>query len=328
MKITIDPKDYMGGRITVMGIASILITWFRSGIVVPAGSWLEFFKVTGDIGVDLFLFASGVGIYLAVNKYASYWQYLFRRVRRVLIPYLCVCVPLYYYEMRMFGGGYSLLLKRILMLDFWTACNLESWYIASILTLYLITPFWIRLWKKYSWLHVGTFVAVLFCVAFLWDLPFFVNWKVFLGRIPVYLLGLTFGKLLLEKKTVTVSVPLLAVATVCGTLLVQACTGRLPRALPIEYKYIGYLPVALCLSLAFVRIPANKVTNYFGVRSLEIYLIFEKVQEILVSKPQMEMFMGKTGIALNLIILAITLICAEILRWICKLIDWVLNKLS
>ena len=140
MKITIDPKDYMGGRITVMGIAAILITWFHSGVIVPAGSLLELFKVTGDIGVDLFLFASGVGIYLAVNKYASYWQYLFRRVRRVLIPYLCVCVPLYYYEMRMFGGGYSLLLKRILMLDFWTACNLESWYIASILTLYLITP--------------------------------------------------------------------------------------------------------------------------------------------------------------------------------------------
>ena len=200
MKITIDPKDYMGGRITVMGIAAILITWFHSGVIVSAGSLLELFKVTGDIGVDLFLFASGVGIYLAVNKYASYWQYLFRRVRRVLIPYLCVCVPLYYYEMRMFGGGYSLLLKRILMLDFWTACNLESWYIASILTLYLITPFWIRLWKKYSWLHVGTFVAVLFCVAFLWDLPFFVNWKVFLGRIPVYLVGLTFGKLLLEKR--------------------------------------------------------------------------------------------------------------------------------
>lgn len=194
MKITIDPKDYMGGRITVMGIAAILITWFHSGVIVPAGSLLELFKVTSDIGVDLFLFASGVGIYLAVNKYASYLQYLFRRVRRVLIPYLCVCVPLYYYEMRMFGGGYSLLLKRILMLDFWTACNLESWYIASILTLYLITPFWIRLWKKYSWLHMGTFVAVLFCVAFLWDLPFFVNWKVFLGRIPVYLVGFDLWK--------------------------------------------------------------------------------------------------------------------------------------
>ena len=35
MKITIDPKDYMGGRITVMGIAAILITWFHSGVIVP-----------------------------------------------------------------------------------------------------------------------------------------------------------------------------------------------------------------------------------------------------------------------------------------------------
>ena len=167
MKMRIDPKDYMSGRSTVMGIAAILIVWFHSGVIVPPGSLLELFKMTSDMGVDLFMFASGVGIYLAANKYASYWQYLYRRVRRVLIPYLCVCVPLYYYEMRIFGGGYSQLLKRILMLDFWTQCNLESWYIAGILTLYMITPFWIRFWKKHSWLYITTFSAVIFIAVFL-----------------------------------------------------------------------------------------------------------------------------------------------------------------
>ena len=105
MKITIDPKDYMDGRITVMGIAAILVTWFHCGIFVKPGSFLEFFKLTGDIGVDMFLFASGAGIYLAVNKYPSYFQYLYRRLRRVLIPYLCVCIPQYNYARLVFGGG-------------------------------------------------------------------------------------------------------------------------------------------------------------------------------------------------------------------------------
>ena len=140
VKITIDPKRYMDGRITVMGVAAILITWFHCDVIITPGSLLELFKLTGDIGVDMFLFASGAGIYLAANKYPSYFEYLYRRVRRVLIPYLCVYVPVYSYERVMLGGGYSRFLKRILLLDFWLEGDLGNWYIAGILLLYIITP--------------------------------------------------------------------------------------------------------------------------------------------------------------------------------------------
>lgn len=104
MKLTFDPKRYLDGRTTVMGIAAILITWFHSSIVVQPGTLAELSKMTGDIGVDLFLFASGVGIYLAVNKYRTYGEYLARRVRRVLLPYLCVCVPWCICRANVFGG--------------------------------------------------------------------------------------------------------------------------------------------------------------------------------------------------------------------------------
>lgn len=140
VKKTIDPKRYMDGRITVMGVAAILITWFHCDVIITPGSLLELFKLTGDIGVDMFLFASGAGIYLAANKYPSYFEYLYRRVRRVLIPYLCVYVPVYSYERVMLGGGYSRFLKRILLLDFWLEGDLGNWYIAGILLLYIITP--------------------------------------------------------------------------------------------------------------------------------------------------------------------------------------------
>lgn len=279
MKITIDPKRYMDGRMTVMGIAAILITWFHCDIIIQPGSVLEIFKLTGDIGVDMFLFASGAGIYLAANKYPSYFQYLYRRVRRVLIPYLCVCAPLYNYERLMFGGGYSRFVKRILMLDFWLEGNLSNWYIAGILFLYIITPFWINLWKKHRWVYAGTFLTVLFGYIFLRNVPGIVRWNIFLCRIPVYLLGLAFGKMLFEKRKTEVSLPLSAGVFLCGVILVLASMGRLPMGIPGAYKYIAYIPVAVGLSLICSQIPSNKFLNYFGVRSLEIYLLLKRFRK-------------------------------------------------
>ena len=327
MKITIDPKRYMDGRITVMGIAAILITWFHCDVIIKPGSLLELFKLTGDIGVDMFLFASGAGIYLAVNKYPSYFEYLYRRVRRVLIPYLCVYVPVYSYERVMFGGGYSRFLKRILLLDFWLEGDLGNWYIAGILFLYIVTPLWIKLWKKHRWVYAGTFSAALAGYIFLRNAPWIMHWNIFLCRIPVYLLGLAFGKLLLEKRKLEVSLPLSAGVFLCGFVLLLAAMGRLPLGIPGAYKYLAYLPVAVGLSLLFSGVPSNRFTNYFGVRSLEIYLLFETVQEMVHSVPQMEAFAGNTKIILAVFSLTITLAAVEILRLLCKLIDSILDKL-
>lgn len=327
VKITIDPKRYMDGRITVMGVAAILITWFHCDVIITPGSLLELFKLTGDIGVDMFLFASGAGIYLAANKYPSYFEYLYRRVRRVLIPYLCVYVPVYSYERVMFGGGYSRFLKRILLLDFWLEGDLGNWYIAGILLLYIITPLWIKLWKKHRWVYAGTFSAVLVGYVFLRNAPGIIHWNIFLCRIPVYLLGLAFGKLLLEKRKLEVSLPLSVGAVLCGVVLILAAMGRLPVGIPGAYKCLAYLPVAVGLSLLFAKLPSNKFTNYFGVRSLEIYLVFETVQEMVHSLPQMEVFAGNTKIMLAIFSLTITLVAVEILCLLCKLIDKTLDKM-
>ena len=113
----------------------------------------------------------------------------------------------------------------------------------------------------------------------------------------------------------------------CGFVLLLAAMGRLPLGIPGAYKYLAYLPVAVGLSLLFSGVPSNRFTNYFGVRSLEIYLLFETVQEMVHSVPQMEAFAGNTKIILAVFSLTITLAAVEILRLLCKLIDSILDKL-
>lgn len=116
-------------------------------------------------------------------------------------------------------------------------------------------------------------------------------------------------------------------AVLCGVVLILAAMGRLPVGIPGAYKCLAYLPVAVGLSLLLAKLPSNKLTNYFGVRSLEIYLVFETVQEMVHSLPQMEVFAGNTKIMLAIFSLTITLVAVEILCLLCKLIDKTLDKM-
>ena len=45
--------------------------------------------LVGGVGVDMFLFLSGIGLYYALEKRPTLKQFYFRRFKRLLIPY-CV----------------------------------------------------------------------------------------------------------------------------------------------------------------------------------------------------------------------------------------------
>lgn len=212
------------------------------------------------------------------------------------------------------------------MLDFWLDGDLGSWYIAAILMLYFVTPFYIKLWNKCEKLHIAAIAVAVAAGIFLRDMAFVRNWQILLLRIPVYLLGLGFGKRALEGRTLRISMVLGLGCFLCGIICILSCFGHFPLPIPWIYKYMAYAPVAVGLSLVFVRIPANGLTDYFGKRSLEMYLVFEKVMEVLASKPQMEPFVGSTAIVFNAIVLGITLVCVEVLRFVCKIAERMLAQ--
>ena len=77
-----------------MGVATLLIIWFHSAILMEPDSFLGRIKSISDIGVDIFLFASGAGVYFALHKYDGFWPYMRSRLLRVLPAYLLVAVPI------------------------------------------------------------------------------------------------------------------------------------------------------------------------------------------------------------------------------------------
>lgn len=319
MKYTVDAKQYTSGRMTIMGIAAILITWFHSTVqTVPYSIWWQA-KMIGDIGVDMFLFVSGMGLYFAVHKYSAYANYLAARFRKVLIPYLCAGILWGYYRHTVWGVGIREILKNITLVDFWLEGNLSSWYIAAILGLYLITPPFVKIWKRHSWVVKAAFVGVIAAAMAVQWIPRWKHLEIVLFRIPVYLTGLWFGRAAYEERRVQIPIINMILLLASGAVVVMSCFDYLPFVLPLGYKYLGYLPWVVGLSFLISKCSRNWLTDYFGKRSLEMYLVFEKVLEVLSDNPRMEIFVGSTALVFNGIVLAVTLVCVELLRLICIL---------
>ena len=323
MTVTYEASRYSRGRATVMGVATVLILWFHSNVIVPEGSLLEFFKLTGDIGVEMFLIASGAGIYFAVEKYATYRSYILSRLRRVLPVFLLATIPWFLYKEYSWGGGRSLMsvLWNASTLSYWLEGNLTCWYVSSILVLYLLTPAYVKLWKKYPRFHVCAIGAVyLFGSLVVYKTGLLGHLSIFLYRIPVYLWGLSLGKAIREGRAFRINLPLAAAVSAVCLFLVASALGRTGFFVPWSYKYFSYGPLAMVLSLMCSCIPVNPVTNHLGKRSLEIYLLFEKSIEILCNVRPMWALFGTTNIAFCAVALLVTLVGAEILALAAELL--------
>lgn len=332
MTVSYEAKAYSRGRATVMGIATLMILWFHCSVAVPPESVLGMIKMVGDLGVDLFFFASGVGIFFAVEKYKRYGAYLTSRILRILPAFILVTVMWsdyrehYYWEFDTSG-----LWLELTTLIFWVHNNLRCWYVPGILVLYLLTPGYVRLWKRYPWFNVAAMAGILVLAALSpwWPLLYPLQPKlIFLFRIPVYLAGLQMGKWIREGKQLKLFWPGILLVTAICVFVVASCYGYTAVPIRWDYKYAAYGPLALVLSLMLAKLPDNPVTGYFAGRSLEFYLVFEKVLEAISMRPQLEVLDGETLILKNLLAFAVTMALVEILKLVCALPGMLLKRLQ
>lgn len=301
-----------------MGVATLLIIWFHSAILMEPDSFLGRIKSISDIGVDIFLFASGAGVYFALHKYDGFWPYMRSRLLRVLPAYLLVAVPWFAYQDIVLGGSRKLFLKDVTMLTFWLDGRMTFWYISAILLLYIMSPVYLKLWNRFRNLDKSMVVAlyIITLLVFAGKLEFLDGpAMILIPRILVYIMGLSFGKAMqsgyvFRIKTIWVFLTVL----VCGMLL-AAAMGWLPWMLPGGMKYIAFGPLAIMLSLGCSKIPKNRFLDFWGQRSLEIYLLLEKVQVTLGDRRDMEPLMGHAAIPFFLLAFGITLLLVELLRW-------------
>lgn len=250
-------------RSSLMGIATICILLTHApayGIVLPFQ--LNSLLSAAQIGVMVFFFVSGVGLYYSLDsiKYnkKDIVEWYKKRFIRLFLPYLCIYVPFSALTCYVQREGIFTFLFDISTLSFWFGRQ-TCWFVNMLVPLYIISPFWYNFLIKVKYPIIPTIIAVSLC------LPQNGYWI----QASVFFIGFWIAKYV--KDGICLKYNHLIILFFCVLLLLIA-----------YYVYeIGYLLLYLlipfiilsCFFLAKIKQTLiYKVLLFFGKISLESYL--------------------------------------------------------
>ena len=189
-------KIIFSNRKAIMGFCALSIFFFH--LYRPIFSDVEYVVFIqkaivgyGYIGVDIFFFLSGMGLVFSIEKYALHTFY-FRRIKRLIFPFVVVAF------IRMIDEKWSIqeFILNVLGINFFTKSIFSNlWFVTAIAILYLLFPFYYRLFIKCKNKLIFSLNAVLFItlLSFLLSSILRDDLYTFFNRIPIFLVGIYFG---------------------------------------------------------------------------------------------------------------------------------------
>lgn len=241
----------------------------------------------GNVGVDIFLFLSGVGLWFSWVKTPDVLRFYRRRLLRIVPTWIVVATAFYlpdYLGARRFSHSIVDLIGDITInWGFWLHDELTFWYVPAIMALYLAAPWYMRLIQSrpvYRWLPL---LMVIWCVMVQWVLPIHHavgHIEIFWSRVPIFFIGINFGEMVRTRRQLPSEAVWLLLVTFLMTFgtclyLEQVRHGQFP----LFVERMLYIPFTVCTVLVmnriFRRTPqwVNRSFRLVGALSLEAYLI-------------------------------------------------------
>ena len=268
-----------------MGAAMLFIILFHVGL--DRSDPFFGLRRCGNVGVDMFLFLSGVGLWFSWTKTPSLKHFFKSRYLRVYPAWLIIAC-LYYIPDYLHGGGHTTSLVDLIgditfNWDFWLHDELTFWYVPAIMMLYTFAPAYMKLIQHhpmYRWLPL---VMVIWCVMVEWVVPIHRvvgHLEIFWSRVPIFFIGINMGQMVKEKRQLDgQSVWMLMVIWLLtfGTCLYLEQFRH--GSFPLFVERMLYIPFTitsiLLLNRLFRRTPEgfNRFCKFIGTVSLEAYLI-------------------------------------------------------
>ena len=140
MKNTLNLSLISVYRTELMGVATLLILLCHApgnGIALP--SLLDHGLRWMGIGVDFFLFLSGLGLYFSLRKIEKLLVWYKRRYLRILVPFQLFAIPYYLFRMIVDRDGWLHFFGNLTTFSFWTRHE-GAWFVAMLIPLYLLAP--------------------------------------------------------------------------------------------------------------------------------------------------------------------------------------------
>ena len=304
----------------LMGFSALIIAFFhcysyKFGSSF-AGDILMFLRKTGNIGVDIFLILSAVGLYFSFSKNSNLVEFYKKRFVRIIPSFLIVAIIYYLY----IGVGVKAFINNILLISLYVNGNRDFWYFSLIIVLYILYPLFHKVIDKYNLWGLVTllFVTVLGTVLLQkFNITIYQRIEIALTRVPIFIIGVYLGKMVLNKKEIPKYILLgfLIIFMVSNVLLFS---HHFKYYIFVRYIY-GLLAMAIVFLISYLySVISNKYVNnileYFGLYSMEIYLIFEKL-----ALEVRKVYTVNNNFIFYTLIFAITMGLAIIVKKICDL---------
>ena len=299
----------------LMGTAMLLIILFHTSCVYPPV--LDLIKNFGDFGVNIFFLISGFSMYYAWQKKQEILYFYKKRFLRIGITFLPIAVVWCMFSYVLHEITLAEAIRKILTIQFWVDGNLLHWFVSGILVFYLLTPPWMKLQEKMP--KFCLILTVLGCGIAVILPELGVSYiQCFLQRVPTYFMGLYLGKASYEKKAMGKKEKAVVICLGIAGFICFALDGF--NTLRYQYKFCIYLlltiPVTFFLAFALEKLKEGRLTailNFFGVITLEVYLLHEKVIKILgMVLGKLPVILDERFIILNLVALALVIPAAWI----------------
>lgn len=278
-------------RNAIYGVAALWIVLFHytdmskaRAASVPKLSFIYETLQIGNIGVDIFFFLSGVGLYYSFVKDHRVLRFYYKRLVRVMVPYLLLTLPYMTYLLIEGSVGIGEYLQSAATVSFWTgaAKRMNLWYVPVALAFYLIYP----LIHKFLFckekgalarclILAGISIAVAFLLWLCLSGSLYNRFDKMLPRLTVFILGCYFGRHVKEKKAFSAWVLFIGFAIL---LFAYPMYVRGMISNPLLRRYYGSLSgimLVFLLSQAFELLSSIRVDRFFaffGVFSLELYI--------------------------------------------------------
>ena len=282
-------------RTELMGISALLILICHSVAYISMPNFMKYTLSLGNIGVDLFLFISGMGLWYSLEKFNSnnrgsawggilYWYK--DRYKKLFVPYLLtifVSIILQYCFGTIHFNGLIDFILYISTLRFYTSHS-APWFIAAIIPLYFFAPLFFNLLKRNVWLFASALIIIFYAIHFfpssyfpesfadIWDNIQFVS-----IRATCFVLGMSMGQLVKSSKTIPIW--LLITLFIIGIVTIYFTKH-------LVYSYFFFTLPLIC-SLSFLMELScdiiRKVMSFMGKISLESYIFNGAIPGIVIS---------------------------------------------
>lgn len=251
-----------------MGVAILLVIYNHSGYTNDISPIFHLVRTISHISIEIFLFVSGLGIYYSLKGDSNTRSFYRKRLLRIM--------PLYIPIVLIFGIRYGFTpqdyVLNISTLAFWLNTWLFNWYVPSIVFLYLLSPWYMKIFNKHP--IAATISAIIIGSVLTFLVPKYL--LIVFSRIPIFVIGIYTGKLCYEKKTLnTWAILALFVLCIVGLGLFYTISR-----VNLELMFIvPFFVMSLCF--LFSKTPNYKypVLTLLGNYSLALYLVYDLVAD-------------------------------------------------